>query len=74
MWKAKKETTSHIGYTSLRDSCHEDWYFDSGCSKHTIGENNYLKDLEFYSITMILSGIELKKKMLEMESWITQAS
>src|ERR1051325_2865531 len=30
----KKKTTALIAHTSLRVSAKEDWYFDSGCSKH----------------------------------------
>ncbi|MCI43252.1 gag-protease polyprotein, partial [Trifolium medium] len=33
-WKSKNGEISHIAHTSLKVSSKEDWYFDSGCSKH----------------------------------------
>jgi hypothetical protein len=36
-WKPKSENVGLIAHTSLRASSREDWYFDSGCSRHMTG-------------------------------------
>src|SRR3954471_1906640 len=43
-WVAK--ATALIAHTSLRVSTKEDWYFDSGCSKHMTGIKNLLVDIK----------------------------
>ena len=35
-----------IAHTSLRDSTSEDWYFDSGCSRHMTGVQKMLVDVK----------------------------
>ena len=42
----KKKTASLIAHTSLRVSAKEDWYFDSGCSKHMTGIKNLLNNVK----------------------------
>ncbi|MCH84762.1 copia protein (gag-int-pol protein), partial [Trifolium medium] len=36
-WKPKNDDVALIAHASHRDSSSEDWYFDSGCSKHMTG-------------------------------------
>src|ERR1044072_3427240 len=48
-WKIKKEVPALIAHTSLRVSSKEDWYFDSGCSRHMTGMKNYLVDVKAYA-------------------------
>ena len=37
MWVPKHKTVSLVVHTSLRASAKEDWYLDSGCSRHMSG-------------------------------------
>lgn len=48
-WKPKPVVNSFIYHTYLRVSSKEDWYFDSGCSRHMTGEKKYLEELKSYS-------------------------
>jgi hypothetical protein len=41
-WIPKCVNTGLIAHTSLRASSQEDWYFDSGCSRHMTGVEKYL--------------------------------
>ena len=60
--KAKKKyiprngTSGLIAHTSLRVFAREDWYFDSGCSRHMIGVNKFLVDIKPYSTSYITFG------------------
>ena len=36
----------HVTYTSMKVVTTDDWYFDSGCSRHTTGEKKYLSDYQ----------------------------
>ncbi|XP_050920158.1 uncharacterized protein LOC127137782 [Lathyrus oleraceus] len=55
-WKPKSVDTCLIAYTSFRDSSREDWYFDSGCSRHRTGVKKYLMDIKFYSTNFVTFG------------------
>src|ERR1044072_3068194 len=48
--------TALIAHTSLRVSSKEDWYFDSGCSRHMTGMKNYLVDLKAYATSYVTFG------------------
>src|ERR1044072_2300136 len=54
--KWKKRTAALIAHTSLRVSAKEDWYFDSGCSKHMTGDRNLLKDVKPHSVSSVTFG------------------
>src|ERR1051325_9030882 len=54
--KWKKRTAALIAHTSLRVSAKEDWYFDSGCSKHMTGNRNLLKDVKPHSVSSVTFG------------------
>ena len=41
-WVPRTDVTSLIAHTSFRVSAKEDWYFDSGCSRHMTGNKNLL--------------------------------
>ncbi|CAJ2661891.1 unnamed protein product [Trifolium pratense] len=47
---------SLIAHTSLRASSKEDWYFDSGCSKHMTGVEKYLMDIKSYATSFVTFG------------------
>ncbi|CAJ2662295.1 unnamed protein product [Trifolium pratense] len=67
-WKQKDDTTnikentaessgkSLIAHTSLRASSKEDWYFDSGCSRHMTGVEKYLKEVKSYATSFVTFG------------------
>ncbi|PNX99239.1 gag-pol polyprotein, partial [Trifolium pratense] len=61
--KGKFGMTCLIAHTSLRVSSKEDWYFDSGCSKHMIGEKTYLKEVKSYSNSYVTFGDGAKGKI-----------
>jgi len=45
-----------IAYTSLRDSTRDDWYFDSGCSRHMTGVEKFLVDIKPRSTSYVTFG------------------
>ncbi|KAK2364451.1 hypothetical protein QL285_089320 [Trifolium repens] len=55
-WKPKRENVSLIAHTSLRASSREDWYFDSGCSRHMTGEEKYLINMRSYKSSFVTFG------------------
>ena len=52
-----------IAHTSLRVSSKEDWYFDSGCSRHMTSIKNFLIDLKAYSTSYVTFGDGAKRKI-----------
>jgi hypothetical protein len=60
-WKPKGENVSLIAHTSLRASSREDWYFDSGCSRHMTGEEKYLINMRSYKFSFVTFGDATKK-------------
>jgi hypothetical protein len=44
-------------------SSKEDWYFDSGCSRHMTGMKNFLSDLKAYSTSYVTFGDGAKGKI-----------
>ena len=44
VWRPKEDSKLKA-HTCIRLSSYEDWYFDSGCSKHMTGDRKYLKEL-----------------------------
>src|SRR4051812_31849231 len=53
-WKPK--SMALIAHTSLRVSAKEDWYFDSGCSRHMTGLKNLLVDIKSHSTSYVTFG------------------
>ncbi|MCH98684.1 gag-protease polyprotein, partial [Trifolium medium] len=45
-----------IAHTSLRASSRENWYFDSGCSRHMTGVERYLTDVKSYATSFVTFG------------------
>ncbi|CAJ2645128.1 unnamed protein product [Trifolium pratense] len=53
---AESSGKSLIAHTSLRASSKEDWYFDSGCSRHMTGVEKYLKEVKSYATSFVTFG------------------
>lgn len=45
-----------IAHTCLRASAREDWYFDSGCSRHITDVNKCLVNIKSYSTSYVTFG------------------
>lgn len=63
VWKPKVKVSSLIAHTSFRVFFREDWYFDSGCSKHMTWQKSYLKDLKPYSNNNLTFGDGVKGRI-----------
>ncbi|KAK2356433.1 hypothetical protein QL285_093765 [Trifolium repens] len=55
-WKPKGENVGLIAHTSLRASSREDWYFDSGCSRHMTDVEKYLINVKPYKSSFVTFG------------------
>ncbi|GAU51065.1 hypothetical protein TSUD_411780 [Trifolium subterraneum] len=55
-WKPKANDVAHIAHTSLRVSSRNDWYFDSGCSRHMTGVESYLTNVKAYTTSYVTFG------------------
>ncbi|GAU35618.1 hypothetical protein TSUD_30350 [Trifolium subterraneum] len=57
-WKTKSnvEVKALIAHTSFKVSSKEDWYFDSGCSRHLTGEKKYLNEINPYTTSFVTFG------------------
>ena len=55
-WIPKCDNVGLIAHTSLRASFREDWYFDSGCSRHMTRVDKYIE-------AMLPLVMELKRKL-----------
>ncbi|KAK2429199.1 gag-protease polyprotein [Trifolium repens] len=65
--KPRVQEAAHIAHTSLRASSREDWYFDSGCSRHMTGVETYLKDIQSYTTNYVTFGDGAKGKIKGIE-------
>ena len=61
-WIHRNINTGFIAHTFLRASSKEDWYFDSGCSKHMTGVDKYLEDVRPYTSSYVRFGLILHKQ------------
>ncbi|KAI5444798.1 hypothetical protein KIW84_013178 [Lathyrus oleraceus] len=55
-WVPKTNVTSLIAHSPLRISAKEEWYFDSGCSRHMTGNQDLLTDLHQHTISHVTFG------------------
>jgi len=62
-WIPRIVNTGLIAHTSLRASSKEDWYFNSGYSRHMIRVNNYLEDVRPYASSYVTFGDGAKEKI-----------
>lgn len=63
-WKPKGDVVGLIAHTSLRASFREDWYVDSGCSRHMTGKNKYLESVKSYKSSYVAFGNGAKGEIL----------
>ena len=59
-WIPKSENIALIAHTSLRTSTREDWYFDSGCSRHMTGVKKFLVDTKTHNTDYVTFGDDSK--------------
>ncbi|WJX52063.1 hypothetical protein P8452_38207 [Trifolium repens] len=59
-----EENIGLIAHTSLRASSWEDWYFDSGCSRHMTGEEKYLINVRSYKASFVTFGDGAKEEIV----------
>ncbi|XP_057432497.1 uncharacterized protein LOC130725270 [Lotus japonicus] len=62
-WKPKGGIHALIAHTSLRVSSEEDWYFDSGCSRHMTGVKNLLDKVKPRTTSYVTFGDGAKGKI-----------
>ncbi|KAK2453398.1 gag-protease polyprotein [Trifolium repens] len=57
-WKPKlvNKETAQIAHIALKATSRNCWYFDSGCSRHMTGEDDYLDELEPYATSYVTFG------------------
>lgn len=56
IWVPKNGMSGLIAYTSLRAFAREDWYFDSGFSRHMTGVKKFLVNIKSYSTSYVTFG------------------
>ena len=63
-WKPKAKVAAHTAHTSFRTSSKEDWYFDSGCSRHMTNEERFLVDIKSYTSSYVTFGDGAKGQIM----------
>jgi hypothetical protein len=56
VWRPKEKNTCLIAHTSLKATSGEEWYFDSGCSRHMTGVEKFLEKLKPHSTSSVTFG------------------
>ena len=65
IWRVREpDIRCNVAYTSLRAMTTEDWYFDSGCSRHMTGQKGLLKNIETCPSRHVTFGDGVKGKIL----------
>jgi hypothetical protein len=59
----KRQWVARLAHTALRASTREDWYFDSGCSRHMTGMENLLVDIQPHTTSYVTFGDGAKGKI-----------
>ncbi|GAU37544.1 hypothetical protein TSUD_369920 [Trifolium subterraneum] len=62
--QTENKVTGLIAHTSFRASSKEDWYFDSGCSRHMIEDDRFLVDIKSYSTSYVTFGDGAKGEII----------
>ena len=52
----KQQWYARTAHTALRASSREDWYLDSGCSRHMTGMENLLVDIQPHTTSFVTFG------------------
>ena len=55
-WRLEETISSLVSHISPHGSPKEDWYFDSGCSRHMTGIKTLLEDMKSYSSKFVTFG------------------
>jgi len=63
-----------ITHTSLRASSSEDWYFDSGCSRHMIRVDKFLENFRPYAKSYVTFGDGAKGKIVGIGNLVSEGS
>jgi len=61
-----------IAHTSLRASSSEDWYFDSGCSRHMAGVDKFLENVRPYATSYVTFGDGAKGKIIGIGNLVSE--
>ncbi|GAU49082.1 hypothetical protein TSUD_406880 [Trifolium subterraneum] len=61
----KDQVAGLIAHTSFRASSREDWYFDSGYSRHMTGIDKFLVDMKTYSTSFVTFGDGAKGEIVD---------
>jgi hypothetical protein len=61
-----------IAHTSLRASSNEDWYFDSGCSRHMTGVDRFLENIRPYATSCVTFGDGAKGKIVSIGNLVSE--
>ncbi|GAU48358.1 hypothetical protein TSUD_282610 [Trifolium subterraneum] len=62
--QTENKVTGLIAHTSFRASSKEDWYFDSGCSRHMTGDDRFLVDIKSYLTSYVTFGDGAKGEII----------
>jgi len=62
-WKPKSDNVGLMALTSIKTSLNENWYFDSGCSRHMTGVKEFLDTVEFHNNSFVTFGDGAKGKI-----------
>jgi len=63
-----------IAHTSLRASSSEDWYFDSGCSRHMTRVDKFLENVRPYAKSYVTFGDRAKGKIIGIRNLFSEGS
>ena len=63
-----------ITHTSLRESSSEDWYYDSGCSRHITGVDKFLENVIPYAKSYVTFGDGAKGKIVGIGNLVSEGS
>ncbi|GAU31624.1 hypothetical protein TSUD_63730 [Trifolium subterraneum] len=69
----ENQVTGMIAHTSFRASSKEDWYFDSGCSRHMTGDDRFLVDIKSYSTSYVTFGDGAKGEIIGVGKLISKS-
>jgi hypothetical protein len=63
-WKPRVKGVAHIAHTLFKASSKENWYFDSGCSRHMTGEERFLVDIKLCTSSYVTFGDGVKGQIM----------
>lgn len=60
---SSKQLACNVAFTSICTINSEDWYFDSGCSRHMIGKSLFFTDLKERKTEQVTFGDGVQEKV-----------